>query len=266
MKHPRMGSMIASFTAACDSASRWRPRLMIVYYHTLPESRLDAFRAQLDALVALAKPIAALAGDERQPAWPCVAVTIDDGFVSTIQRALPNLMARNIPVTLFVPAGLLGCKPGWPPGGEFDAQDEMIISGDELRVLAREPLVTIASHGMNHADFARLEEREARYQLAASKALLEHVTERPVNGFSFPYGSARASHVSWAHDAGYTHVFGTNPSPAGNGHHGLIGRVRVDPWDPLPEFERKLRGAYRWLGYASGIKQRIQQALEPVHA
>jgi peptidoglycan/xylan/chitin deacetylase (PgdA/CDA1 family) len=262
MKHPRMRGAITRFTAACDALHHWQPHLLVLYYHTLPESMLDAFRAQLDLLLKLAQPVPALADAARLPHRPCVAVTIDDGFVSTIRRALPNLMERGIPVTLFVPAGLLGCRPSWSPGGEFDAHDETIVSSDELRVLAREPLVTIASHGMNHADFARLEEREARYQMAASKALLEYAAEREVGGFSFPYGHLRPGQARWAYEAGYSHVFGTAPLPATTSHGGLIGRVRVDPWDEPHDFERKLRGAYRWLGYASNVKQGVRRMLK----
>lgn len=264
MNRRRLHGMITGITAACDALLHWQPHLVVVYYHTLPESKLDAFRAQLDLLLKLAQPVPALVDPARLPSQPCVAVTIDDGFVSTIRRALPNLLARCIPVTLFVPAGLLGSPPSWSPGGEFDPREESIASGDELRTLAREPLVTIASHGMNHTDFTRLKEREARYQLAASKALLEYITGHEVGGFSFPYGRARAEQARWAHEAGYSHVFGTMPVPAT--HHqryGRIGRVRVDPWDTPREFEHKVRGAYRWLGHASNVKQGVMRVLQP---
>lgn len=263
MNRQRARTMLSGLTAACDAMLRWQPRLVVVYYHTLPETMLDAFRAQLDMLIKLAQPVPALADARRLPGRPCVAITIDDGFVSAIERGLPNLLERNIPVTLFVPAGLLGCQPSWPTGGEFAPETEQIISGDELRVLAREPLVTIASHGMNHTDFNRMPAREARYQLAASKAMLEYITGHEVNGFSFPYGSANPRLARWAREAGYSHVFGTMPKPAASHRQILIGRVRVDPWDTPRDFERKLRGAYRWLGYASSVKQGLKRVWQP---
>ena len=250
-------TVLSCCVAAADHVSGWRPRCMVLYYHMIPENQQDSFRAQLDALVRIAEPISAIASFDTLPAKQHVAVTFDDGFVSATRRALPELRARRIPVTLFVPAGEIGRAPDWKSGGEFNPTVESILSEAEIRELATDALVTFGSHGLKHLDFTTLTESEARRELVESKRILEAILQKPVTAFSFPFGSAGPEHVRWAHEAGYTHVFGTDPLPAERHGGGLIGRVRVDPWDSRIEFGLKLRGAYRWLFHAIKLKRAL---------
>lgn len=70
---------------------------------------------------------------------------------------------------------------------------DLIMSWDELRALAADPLVTIGAHTRRHFAVARLPEEEARAEIAESVARIEQELARPCRHFSFPYGDAESA-------------------------------------------------------------------------
>src|ERR1700730_18671577 len=81
---------------------------VIVYYHSVPESQRTLFAKQLDLLRRHAKTMAiseriGLDSDGRY-----VAVTFDDGFENFYEHALPELVKRGIPATMFVISDAIG--------------------------------------------------------------------------------------------------------------------------------------------------------------
>lgn len=74
----------------------------------------------------------------------------------------------------------------------FDASKlcrDLIMGWDEIRALAADPLVTIASHSKSHYALAKLPEYKVRAEIADSVARLEKELGRPCRHFSFPYGA-----------------------------------------------------------------------------
>ncbi len=180
-------------------------------------------------------------------------VTMDDGWISFVENALPELRSRNIPVTIFVVADCMGESLG-------EAADH-IMSEKELHGLAPDlarGLVTIGSHTSTHARVTALDEREAWRELSESRAHLERILGREVKLFCFPFGVYSAEAVELCRAAGYERVFSGMPSPAlRDPHEFLIGRMRVDPGDWLLEFHLKLMGAYDWVPLAASLKRRV---------
>lgn len=257
MKHPHLLHGISRATALADRMTGWNPRCMVLYYHLVPETLVDNFRAQLDLLLEMATLVPAHVDETMMNGGTYAAVTIDDCFASALEHAMPLLRDRHIPVTLFVPASRIGHPPDWPPRGEFDPAREQVVSKSALRLFATDALVTIGSHGLRHVDFTQLDEPAARAEFVDSRRRLEAITGRTVRSFSFPFGRATPRLVQWAREAGYTHAFGTEPKPHDGSAANLIGRVRVDPWDSPCDFVRKVRGAYRWLPWALAAKKRF---------
>ena len=64
----------------------------------------------------------------------------------------------------------------------------MIMSWDELRQLASDPLVTIGGHTRRHYAVARLGPGAARAEIVEGIARLEAELGRPIRHFSFPFG------------------------------------------------------------------------------
>ncbi len=70
---------------------------------------------------------------------------------------------------------------------------ELIMTWDEVRELARDPLVTIAAHTTNHMAIAKLPIEEARAEIVESVRRVEAELGRPCRHFSFPYGDATSA-------------------------------------------------------------------------
>jgi peptidoglycan/xylan/chitin deacetylase (PgdA/CDA1 family) len=223
------------------------PACVALYYHAITAAQRARFARQMDLLVRLAKPISA-----DLPALPTsgvryCAVTFDDGFVSVLENALPELERRNIPATLFVPAGCLGGPPAWVKATS-PARHERVLSAEQLAALKDHRLVTIGSHSVSHSNLLHLDLTQARLELEQSKVRLEAILRRKVCLFSFPHGECDARIIALAHAAGYERVFTINPCNAFSSTDNFVqGRVMVDPTDWPLEFRLKVQCAYRWL-------------------
>jgi peptidoglycan/xylan/chitin deacetylase (PgdA/CDA1 family) len=220
---------------------------VFVYYHAIPPGQRARFARQMDDLLRVAKPVpAGLPALPDSPTHFC-AVTFDDGFVSVLENALPELELRNIPATFFIPTGSLGEPPGWVKAGS-PACHQRVLSAEQLAGLRDHQLLAIGSHSISHPNFLKLDPAQARRELEHSKAQLEAILGHQVGLFSFPHGECDAQTIALARATGYDRVFTINPSNAFTSADDFVqGRVLVDPADWHLEFRLKLLGAYRWL-------------------
>lgn len=224
------------------------PTCVVLYYHAVPAQQRALFARQMDVLLRLAQPVATEPPPMLQPGRRYAAVTFDDGFVSVAENAAPELSKRQIPWTLFVPSGCLGRQPDWLRHAPAAARQDRVMTPDELRALARDPLVTIGSHTVNHAHLVEIDPERASVELAQSKADLEGVLQRPVTQFSYPFGARTPALDQQARSVGYRRLFSSKPAPAfQSAGEWVSGRVGVDPDISPLEFRLKVLGAYRWL-------------------
>jgi len=149
-------------------------------------------------------------------------ITFDDGLLSFYENAYPLLEEKNIKVTLFPVAGLLGKTGGWDVMGRTSH-----ISAPVLREIASTGH-EIGSHSLTHANLVWLDNRELMKELRDSKDILEDVTGMPVKSLSFPFGSWNRRVWDAAKSAGYLYA------AAYRGH-------RRAPTEMLP-----VLGAYRF--------------------
>jgi len=221
-------------------------RGIILYYHAVPRNQRAKFARQMDMLLKVARPWD-LSTCPPQTNLPLVAVTFDDGYVSVIENALPELKPRGIPAILFVPTGSWGEGPCWIKAPGHHSWHERVMSCEDLKKLAAEPLVTIGSHTVSHANLVQVSVQEASRELSGSKADLENLLSRPIEWFSFPHGAYDASLVRLALEAGYRRLFTIEPTLVDPLQPAIVnGRVAVSPEDWPLEFFLKSHGAYRW--------------------
>jgi peptidoglycan/xylan/chitin deacetylase (PgdA/CDA1 family) len=98
-------------------------------------------------------------------------------------RSLPETQARAVVAELAAAHGI-------DPAAEHA---DLVMTWDELRELARDPLVTIGAHTRGHYALAKLSEGEARAEMAESIARIEKELGRPCRHFSYPYGCERSA-------------------------------------------------------------------------
>lgn len=230
---------------------------IILYYHAVRKDQRNAFARQMDLLLRMAHPWN-LDVCQNHNQKPLVAVTFDDGYVSVIENALPELKKRGIPVTFFVPTGSLGERPGWIKSPESPLWEERVISPKELKNISSEPLVTIGSHTVSHPNLLQISHQEVIRELVKSKAVLENLLGRPIEWLSFPRGAYDDSLVQIALEAGYRRLFTIEPKLVNPMQPGVVnGRVATNPDDWPLEFKLKMLGAYRWLPWAYSLKRKI---------
>jgi peptidoglycan/xylan/chitin deacetylase (PgdA/CDA1 family) len=221
-------------------------RAVILYYHAVPAPERKQFARQMDHLLQCAHPVPAGVVMSLEAGVTYAAVTFDDGFVSVLENALPELRERHIPATLFVPSGWLGQPPGWMHNARSPATGECVMKAEQLRAAIRDGL-EIGSHTVSHPRLDQLPPDEAFRQISLSKQELEAILDAPVTSLSFPHGLFTPAIVQEAKHLGYRRVFGIQPVCIWEKLDGFcLGRVAVSPRDWPIEFALKLRGAYRW--------------------
>ena len=231
------------------------PRLIILYYHAVPSVLRQSFGHQLDTLVQRAKVVSAEYHEAVSAAAHNVAITFDDAFVSVIENALPELRARNLPVTVFVPAGSLGRHPSWELEDSSADAGEVIASAEALRSLPSH-LVSLGAHSLTHPRLSQIPTEEARREIVGSGELMRDLFGIDVRTFAFPYGDYNAATVELCREAGYERAFTIVPCPVDPTSAEFVrGRTAVHPSDGRLEFYLKMSGAYAWMSYVSAAKQ-----------
>ena len=236
------------------------PKAIVLYYHGIPSDQRANFARQMDTLLRWATPVSADFKSIPADGTPCAAVTFDDGLQSFALNALPELEKRDIPASLFVVAGKLGCYPDWSERVRTQTSyREPMLTEQELRQIPGS--ITIGSHTLTHPVLTQIGEAEARQQLIDSRIQLQNILGREVTLFSFPHGAFNDDLIESARAAGYERVFTIQPK-LGFPDEFVIGRVSVDPADWRLEFLLKLCGAYRWLAPASTLKRKVFKSLK----
>lgn len=70
---------------------------------------------------------------------------------------------------------------------------DLVMSWDEIRALAADPLVTIGAHTRRHFAVGKLSDEEARAEISESVARVARELGRPCRHFSYPYGDAASA-------------------------------------------------------------------------
>ncbi len=172
---------------------------------------------------------------QELPDRKSISVTFDDGFADNLLLAYPLLKQMGIPFTIFMISDFTKDKPGY-------------LNPTQLRELARDPLVTIGSHGKTHRPLVTLDLAEAKEELRVSKLELQNILGREVTTMSFPHGSFNETLIGVAKELGYQKC-GTSVAL---GNPALNSGIRVDRQcvflsETSLSFAQKLRGQWDWL-------------------
>jgi peptidoglycan/xylan/chitin deacetylase (PgdA/CDA1 family) len=140
----------------------------------------------------------------RGAAW----LSFDDGCRSVLTDVLPLAYEYKIPLTLFIPSGIIsrdGLLPWLHPGGNgssrTDWRDTLTVA--ELQEIATRQDITIGSHTVNHAITAGLSRDEICFELGESKRTIESWINRGVKCFAYPAGQFDGREKSALAECGY---------------------------------------------------------------
>jgi peptidoglycan/xylan/chitin deacetylase (PgdA/CDA1 family) len=201
----------------------------------------EAFAAQLDYLasngfhVVRLSELADFLNGKRALPERSVVITIDDGYASTYEYALPLLKKHAFPATVFIYTDFIGARDALT----WEQMREMVASG----------LVDIQSHSKTHANLSyRLAgESDEGYrkrldkELGVPRQLLQGKLTAPVVSFAYPYGDASAVLVDRLAKADYRLAVTVNPGSNGFFAHPLmLQRIMIFGDHDLQAFKSKL--------------------------
>ena len=178
-------------SAAIDAVRRPPPGLVVLIYHRvgrrsaievdLPRAAFAdqmAFLAAHTTVVGLSDGLARLA-DPSPERERLVAVTFDDGTADFADEALPEIVAHEVPVTLYVATDFVERGLPFPDDGTP-------ISWAALRDAAATGFVDIGSHTHGHALLDRLPTGEIDAELDRSIDLIGERVGVRVDHFAYP--------------------------------------------------------------------------------
>ncbi len=142
-----------------------------------------------------------------------IILTFDDGYEDFYSQVFPLLKKYNYKATLYVIINKLGTT-GY-------------LTREQIKILAASGLVEIGSHTFNHPDLRGLKSKDAKFEISASKKILEQISGQPVTSFAYPFGYYRNDFFAVVSSAGYTNAVSVMPgSHQGNENIWLLRRLR----------------------------------------
>lgn len=178
-----------------------------------PDPFLYVTSAELDHQLAQAKAAGlrlvgvdeALDGGTMKPRT--LAVTFDDGCVSTLEDAVPVLRKHGVQAIQFIVAGRIGGWNDWDLSK--DDVPERLMDKEQIRDWLAAGML-IGSHSYSHRNIRKLGVAEARSEFFRSKGTLEDLFGVPIRHFAFPYGGWRKAELrDLVREAGYECAFTT---------------------------------------------------------
>ena len=188
---------------------------------------------------------------------PIACITIDDGYASVCEHAIPILQRYRLPATFFVPTAYIGSTTPFPfdrwgllnhhrvPAALWRAADWR-----ELESAAKTGLIHIGSHSHHHlagraCPLARLQEETER-----SRADLHSNLGRDhARAYAYPYGNTRLGDVPPAYEtaariAGYDLAVTTDPGLASATSNPFrLPRLEMHQVDSASVVRSKVRGS-----------------------
>jgi peptidoglycan/xylan/chitin deacetylase (PgdA/CDA1 family) len=192
-------------------ALRWLrrvPRSWILTFHEIGDHPWavapDAFRRIVGAVADVADVVrlAALV-DEPPKARTRVAITFDDGYAGAAADALPWLVARGLPATVFLPTGLLRDEATVPPPESRLYAGLPLLGWHDVRRWQATGLVAFGGHGSTHRPLPALAPAERREELARCREdLLAHGCAE-ADTIAYPLGAFDEATLASAREAGF---------------------------------------------------------------
>lgn len=203
----------------------------------------ESFRQQMEHLaesdVTIVRLEEALRLLEEPVDGRYACVTFDDGYLDTLDTALPVLERLGIPATVYVVVDVIEGRAtfDWHP-----APPPAILVDDLPRLLAP-GLVDVQSHSITHRRLTLLSDEELREEITGSRTRLAEHVPMPTS-FCYPAGIYGPREVEAVYDAGYRAGLTTRPGlNLGGFPLGELRRTMLYWGDDLEAFTAKLDGA-----------------------
>lgn len=222
-------------------------RVSILMYHSIGDNGLiftitrENFHRQLEYLkqngykiIALSDLIEALENN-IQLQDKTVVLTFDDAYSDNYEIAWPILREFGYAATIFVPTALLG--------GELNNSQSRalkIMSPQQISELAASGQIEFGSHTSSHGHLEKMTDEQFIEEVRESKTVIEGLTGRPCNIFSYPRGFYCESFMSILKEQGFSAAVTVDEGLIGLGSLFKLKRNFVYSSESFIEFKGKL--------------------------
>lgn len=178
---------------------------VMMYHDILPEKQVffdvtpEEFEQHLELIrqkgltpISLDQLVSHLRTGLPLPEKP-ILLTFDDGYVGHYQYVYPLLKKYKYPAVFSIYTAKVGKKIG-----------RSSLTWEQIREMAADPLVTIASHSVSHKVLPGLSAQQLQAELEESKRILEAELALPIRYFTYPEGKYDAQALEAVKAAGYT--------------------------------------------------------------
>jgi peptidoglycan/xylan/chitin deacetylase (PgdA/CDA1 family) len=138
------------------------------------------------------------------PSKPII-ITFDDGYLDTFENAIPVLLELNMRAVIFVMGNRKLKSARWDELIYFESCP--LMSDEQIRT-AQNKGFEIGAHSLDHVALTGLSEKDLVYEVSRSKETIEKVLEKPIQTFSYPYGSVDERVKKIVSDSGFLFACG----------------------------------------------------------
>lgn len=225
---------------------------VVLMYHAIDRSGWklavspEAFERQMRYLsekkltVSIADIVSYAKGTTGNTTFPvrAVAVTFDDGYRDLLTTVLPILEQYRIPATVFIPSNL---------SVRTDPSGRVRLTEEDVRMLAKSPLITIGSHARSHKKFTELSSEDMQSESKGSADELARMIGRRPRFFAYPFGARTQEAEQAVEAAGYEAAFGITEGTVRPGDALFrLKRVQIDGTMHFSLFRLRLTRAVDW--------------------
>lgn len=169
-------------------------------------------------------------------------ITFDDGYLDTLEQALPILHTFGFSATCYVVSGRIGEHNDWDTAA-LNVRKEL-MSNEQVKAWQAAGM-EVGAHSRTHPRLTGCTDAELQSELAGSKADLEALTGAPVTQFCYPYGDLDARVADAVRQAGYSAATTTQRGRSRPGDDAmLLRRILVSGSNMLYLFLIKILTAY----------------------
>lgn len=191
------------------------PIIPILMYHNIgvpPQGarlrnlyvRVGAFARQMFMLkllgykgLSMSAAMPYLRGEKR---GRVVVITFDDGYVDTLEQALPILQKHGFSATCYVISQRTGQYNEWD-AASLNVR-KSLMNDEQVRAWHAAGM-EVGAHSRTHPRLTGCTDAELQDEIAGSKADLETLIGKPVTQFCYPYGDLDERVVAATRQAGF---------------------------------------------------------------
>jgi peptidoglycan/xylan/chitin deacetylase (PgdA/CDA1 family) len=169
-------------------------------------------------------------------------ITFDDGYVDTLEQALPVLQKYNFSATCYFISQRIGQYNEWD-ASKLNVQKSLMDDG-QIRAWHAAGM-EVGAHSRTHPRLTGCTDAELQDEIAGSKTDLEALIGLPVTQFCYPYGDLDERVVSATKQAGYDAATTVQRGRARAGDDAMLLRRVLVSGSTMPHlFLLKLLGSY----------------------